>query len=348
MQFCKRICIYLILLLFPTIVNAKILFLAAPTRAEHYAIYVMDDDGSNRTLVYNAKPNIYHVRWSPTGQIVFETGRAFYMINPDGTNLRQLADIKAGIHFFAFSPDGKQIVFVKAERINNKSVRSIQILNIQTQQTRKIKDFDLATDDGVAELDWSPDGKNILFSTPILLGGEKLGNSIYMMDTSGRKLKELLVPPGIGELNISRWHPRWAPDGNRFVYRQSEHTWEERKPGALSHIPKAFRCIICDKAGKTLRKLNVSKNLAASYFAWTDDGKSIIFEGAAYELNAPPPGFGNESPDHIYKYDLLENKLKQLTVNTNEQIVSVDWISDDVLPVSPKGKKKVTWGTLKQ
>ena len=344
----KRICIYLLLLLFPTIVNAKIVFLAAPTRADEYAIYVMDDDGSNRTLVYDAKPNIHDVRWSPTGQITFETRGVFYTINPDGTNLRHLADIKAGVGKFAFSPDGKQIVFVKRERIDNKSVRSIQILDIQTQQTRKIKERQHEADISFAELDWSPNGKDILFSTTILLGGAKLGNSIYMMDTSGKKLKELLVPPVGGELNIARWHPRWAPDGKRFVYRQDEYTWEERKPGVLSEIVKAYRCIICDKAGKTLRKLNVSKNLAASHFAWTDDGKSIIFEGTEDELNEPPPGFGNEPPDHIYKYDLLENKLKQLTANANEQISSVDWISDDVLPVLPKGKKKVTWGKLKQ
>ncbi len=53
MQLCKRICICLILGLLPTLVNAKIVFLAAPTRNEDAAIYVMDDDGSNRTLVYN-------------------------------------------------------------------------------------------------------------------------------------------------------------------------------------------------------------------------------------------------------------------------------------------------------
>ena len=268
MLICKRICIYLLLVLFPTIVNAKILFLAAPTRAEHYAIYVMDDDGSNRTLVYDAKPNIYDARWSPTGQITFETSGVFYMINPDGTNFKQLADIKAGVRDFDFSPDGKQIVFKMIERIDQKSVPSIQILNVQTKKLTKIKDFHPAAGKSVAELDWSPDGKNILFSTPIVLGGEKLGNSIYIMNASGNNEKELLAPPVGGELNIARWYPRWSPDGQQFVYRQNEYTWEERKPGALSNIPKAFRCIICDKAGKTLRKLNVQKDLVASYFAW--------------------------------------------------------------------------------
>ena len=335
MQLCKRICMYLILLLFPTITSAKIVFLAAPTRADHTSIYVMDDDGSNRTLVYDGKPNIYDVRWSPDGQIAFETGDVFYLINPDGTNLKQLADTEAGVYSFDFSPDGKQIVFDRRERIDQKSVQSIQILNVQTRKITKISDL------RVSQVDWSPDGKHILSTTAILLGGEKLGNSIYIMDASGKNAKELLAPPVGGELNIARWHPRWSPDGKQFVYRQSEYTWEERQPGVISHIPKAYRCIICDRAGKTLRKLNVPKNLSATSFAWSDDGKSIIFEAATNELNEPPPGFGKEPPDHIYKYHLQANKLEQLTVNTKEQIVSVDWIDDDVLSVSPQGKKKI-------
>ena len=342
MQLCKRMCICLILGLFPTITSAKIVFLAAPTRADNYSIYVMNDDGSNRTLVYDGKPNIYEVRWSPDGQLVFETGRVFYWINPDGTNLRQLTDTKAGVHSFDFSPDGKQIVFGRRERIDQKAVRSIQILNVQTRKITKISDLRLS------QLDWSPDGKHILSTTSILLGGEKLGNSIYIMDASGKNAKELLAPPGGGELNIARWHPTWSPDGKQFVYRQNEYTWEERQPGVISEIAKAYRCIICDKSGRTLRKLNVPKHLVTSYLAWMDNGKSIIFDGYEYELNEPPPGWGNDTPDHIYKYDLQTNKLVNLTVNMKEDIRSVDWISDDVLPVSPQGKKKVTWGTLKQ
>lgn len=338
MRFCKRICLCLILCLFPTLTRAKIVFLAAPTRADNYSIYVMDDDGSNRTLVYDGRPSIYEVHWSPDGQLAFETRGDFYLMNPDGTNLRRLAQIEGIIEYLTFSPDGKQIMFRLRERIDQKEVQSIQVLNVQTRKLTKIRD--IPAGEGAAHLDWSPDGKNVLFATPIVLGGAKLGNSIYIMDASGKNAKELLSPPGGGELNIARWHPRWSPDGTQFVYRQNEYTWEKRRPGAISNIPKAYRCIICNKAGETLRKLNVPKQLASSYFAWMDKGPSIIFEGTEIELDALPPEFGKEPPDHIYKYHLRTNKLVNLTIGTNEKITSVDWISDDVLPVTPQDKKK--------
>lgn len=343
MRFYKWICPCLILCLFPTLTSAKIVFLAAPTLADNFSIYLMDDDGSNRTLVHDGTPNIYEARWSPNGQLVFTArGGFFYIMNPDGTNLRRLAHIEGSIRSFTLSPDGKHIMFELEERIDQKAVQSIQILNVQTRKIKNISDLN------VSQLDWSPDGKKVLFSTSILLGGAKLGNSIYIMDASGKNVKELLSPPARGELNIARWHPRWSPDSTQFVYRQYEYTWEERKPGVIFEIPKTYRYIICDKTGKTLRRLNVPKNLSASFFAWMDKGKSIIFEGVEDELNGLRPEWGNEPPNHIYKYDLQTNKLMNLTIGTNEQIWAVDWINDDVLPVSPLGKKKVTWGTVKQ
>ena len=48
---------------------------------------------------------------------------------------------------------------------------------------------------------------------------------------------------------------------------------------------------------------------------------------------------GNPDKFEFYRFNLVTGKIVRLTnTPTNEYIM--DWISDDVLPVLPKGKKK--------
>ena len=56
----------------------------------------------------------------------------------------------------------------------------------------------------------------------------------------------------------------------------------------------------------------------------------------------------NVSKFDIYRYHLVTGEIVNLTNNPASDDFSMDWISDDVLPVSPKGKITLTWGTLKQ
>ena len=343
MQLRKLIRISFIFLLFPMIARAKIVFLSASTRqGEDRYIYVMNDDGSNKTLVYDAKPDMWDTRWTPNGQIAFKSRGKIYLINPDGTNLQQLADPGEGrISYFTFSPDGKKVLFKWEERINQKTVWSVRVLNIETGKIRKIADM------LVAFPDWSPDGRYIVYVTPLGLDDGTLGNSLWIMDADGRNRREILSPPVGGALNIARWVPRWSPDSQQIVYTQQNFTWEERKMGILSLIRKALYCVICDKNGNTIRRLNVPKNIQSTSFAWMDGGKSIVFAGWELALNELPPGWGEGLPTKIYKYNLRTNKMVQLTKHPRHN-VDVDWISDDVLSVSPEGKMQTQWGAIKE
>ena len=92
-----------LILMLSTVASAKIVF--DSKRDGVQGIYVMDDDGSNLTLLTDTLSPTFP-RWSPDGkQIVFErqvhphdTQRShLFMMNADGTNLHQLTPPHAAI-----------------------------------------------------------------------------------------------------------------------------------------------------------------------------------------------------------------------------------------------------------
>ena len=79
-----------------------------------------------------------------------------------------------------------------------------------------------------------------------------------------------------------------------------------------------------------------------------DEGKSVVFSArAGIPLNEPLRGDIDIPPCYVYKYHIPTGEITQLT-NDPGWDQTIDWISDDVLPVTPQGKKKVTWGEIKQ
>ena len=76
-----------------------------------------------------------------------------------------------------------------------------------------------------------------------------------------------------------------------------------------------------------------------------DNGKSIVF--SAVEVKLKEPGDGSVwNSYHLYKYQLATGEITRLTAQPLLN-PSLDWISDDVFPVSPKGKHPTQWGKLK-
>ena len=351
MQLWKQVISCIVLILFSTVADAKILFsVRHDIHKGDEGVYVMDDNGDNVTqLLRNDIDEKYEPRWSSNGKrigvrIYHSFHGGLYLMNPDGSNIQKFIgrdELRGNIRQFDFSPDGNSIVFSMNEEINNKNKRSVRVINIRTRKIKKIADAL-----NIAQLDWSPDGKYIIFSTPVQLGGERAGNSIYIMDADGDNIREVLAPPIGGELNIGRWAPKWSSNGKYFVYRQIDYTWEERKPEILSMITKAFRFFIADKDGNTVKRLNIPIDMSCIDIDWMDDDKSVVFTGRKAALNELPLGWGENPPHTIYKYHIETGEMRRLTDFEGDHF-NIDWISDGVLSVSPEGKKPTQWGAIK-
>ena len=331
----------LLLLLFGVVANAKILF--STSGGGPRGIYVMDDDGSNITLLADyGRPSL--PRWSPDGKsIVFKTriSKSIFLMNVDGTNIREITEPPKDARDThpAFSPDGKSIVFKRHVSIDGPDKNSLNVLNLKTGKIKKIAEVD-----GVSP-DWSPDGKYIVCGGAIDVDG--LGSSIWIMNANGSNLRKIIPSQRMDNSILSVSRPRWSPDSQKIVYATMKYHWRNIAPDVDVLIREEFRYIICDKNGNTLKTLNIPKDFEPGTLAWMDNGKSIVFAAAKYLINEPPLPLEQYPIMNIYKYHIATSKLTQLT-DTERDESGVNWISDDVLSVTPKGKMQTQWGKLKK
>ena len=350
----KRNVVLLILLLLglATVAHAKILF--GSKRNGVRGVYIMDDDGSNETLLTEGG-STFPKRWTPDGkQILFVRGirrvSVLFLMNPDGTNIRQLTgDDDTYIGKCSFSPDGKFVVYdgiIKIDNDNEKYV--VKMRNIETGKTEVILDIH------GTHCDWSPDGKHIIFAKPMEIGlaGDIGGNTIWIMGADGHNPRELIPPPvpQADNFTIHRSDPRWSPDGQKVVWTEASHKWEEVPDVGIALFAKAYRYKVYDLKSKNIQQLGIPKDYFPYDIDWMDDGDSVVFSasvGIPVDGHRPLPR-DFEWPHHnIYKYYIKTKKITQLTDHPGEDGV-LYWISDDVLSVTPQGKKKVTWGQVKQ
>ena len=335
-----------LILLIATTSIAKIVF--EQTTNAVSSIYVMEDDGTAATLLTDTLNPIVP-KWSPDGKsIAFARGRHIQsrnisIMNADGTEIRDITvpvrDSRSEWHP-SFSPDGKSIVFSRHEPIADKDKRdSVMVMNLESGKLKKIADL------GINTPEFSPDGNHIVFTTISTLG--VAGGNVWIMEDDGADPRPLLPPPPDNNRIISRWTPRWSPNGKQILYTEDHHTLAVLND-ATHYIPQGYYFFICDRNGKNIQKLRIPNTLRANGHDWMDDGKAIVFCAREAVLKEPPL-IENFKQVKIYKYQIASGKLTTLYVpQGNDNAYNLDWISDDVLSVSAVGKKKVTWGALKQ
>ncbi len=341
---CTLIC-YLFLLM-TTVATAKLVFTSNVDGKN--GIYIMDDNGDNKTLLTDVLEP-WLPRWSPDGkQIVFarqvkdddHRQSHLFLMNSDGTNVRQLTPpIDGWDSQPSFSPDGKSVIFSRTERNDDGYKDSINLVDIVSGQVKQISDLDLQNPL------FSPNGKEIVcVPTQTIAAG---GGNIVIMDIKGNNVREILKPAEQNPplFSVSRDFAVWSPDGKQIIYTEF-HFSLKMVGNTLHQVPKGFFYLICNRNGQLVKRLKISKKLRPMGIDWMDNGESIVFcawEAKLEEVNVEV----DDPPCHIYKYNISSEKTTRLT-NDHVQNYHIDWISDDVLPVSPQGKKKVTWGTLKK
>lgn len=171
-----------------------------------------------------------------------------------------LAEAGWRIESFDWSPDGTRIAFTTMERDRQPSVDAcrLQLLDVQSGAVTDLADCTRLPTFGSQSVDWSPDGRSIVYAGT---GG------IHVIGVDGSHPVQLTEDGG--------GNPTWSPDG-RIAYETA---------GALASVPS-------DGSGAEVVILDGGGRIDGSFPAWSPDGTRLAFLRFADVPGFPSGGTG--------------------------------------------------------
>ena len=287
-------------------------------------IYVMDDDGNNLRKLTNTAYDEARPNWSPDGRsiafarIMTPLGAwpqivNIFLMDADGQGERQLTDWQGGDFYPIFTPDGEHLTFSRSPQGGESTLAAIHLAS---------GDLGIYVDAHVDTPDWSPDGKTIVYGQ---------GRDIYTMTAAGKNAKLLLRPLAVDIIG-HRTNPKWSPDGRSVLYIEDVYSPEL--------LPVSNGVFIYHLSSRTQERLSIPKAWRVHSVDWMGDKNTIVL--SADEVGIKTQKRGNYN---IYRYHLPSKTVTQLTHLPGASF-SVDWV-EGPLEVSPKKKKVVRWGAIK-
>jgi Tol biopolymer transport system component len=239
------------------------------------------------------------------GKIPVDCGRGeIAVVDADGSHLRVLTHDKVTETSPRWSPDGRQIAFVRP-RAHTSS--QIWLMNADGSHQRVLVRSAIAPElygeDEVPSLDWSPNGRQIVFSA--FTGGNGGRTQLYLASVRTGHVSRLTYAAA------GATDPVWSPDGRWIafvgavapdrIYLLSTKTHRIHVLGNatgmnLGWSPDSSR-LAFNSHGK-LELLNVvtrhyrSLGLYGDQPSWSPDGQWIVFVAGDYVKEIRPDGTG--------------------------------------------------------
>ncbi len=180
------------------------LFVARPDGSE--VTFLASPSGTNSPLPGTGKD----VTWSPDGKQL-----AFISATP-GAETAEASGDPMVITRYLYKPDAGEGI----TRFNDNQRLHIFVVDVSTKQVRQLTQGN--TDEH--SIDWSPDGKEILFASNREPNQDEFFNyDIFALKTADNTVRRLTAT------EYNEYEPLWSPDGKRIVFRGTRRGLTDRE-----------------------------------------------------------------------------------------------------------------------
>jgi dipeptidyl aminopeptidase/acylaminoacyl peptidase len=282
-------------------------------------IYLANTDGgSSQQITYGEKSST-NPKWSPDGNsIAFTSNRKdnknnLYLLRLNGGEAEPLTDLKGNVANFDWSPDGNWIVYsitdlkTDEEEKNdkgkndfrwvdeNQKMSRLYVLPVTKDANGKREPRKLTSENyNVGGFDWSPDGRQIIFSHVKTAGANDWTTAdVSLVEVSSGKVTPFVKTPA------AESSPVFSPDGKFVAMLVSDVPVRWAQSGMINIFPTT---------GGAPKVLAASFDGQPNVAGWSPDGKRIYFSEAK--------GTGTR----VYTLDVAANKITE--INETDEVLS--------------------------
>jgi dipeptidyl aminopeptidase/acylaminoacyl peptidase len=248
------------------------LFVARPDGSE--VTYLVSSEGTNSPLPGTGKD----YTWSPDGKQI-----AFISSTPGAEAVEASGDPMV-ITRYLYKPDAGEGM----TRFNDNLRLHIFVVDVSTKQARQLTQGN--TDEH--SIDWSPDGKEILFVSNREPNQDEFFNyDVFALKVSDNSIRRLTAT------EFNEYEPLWSPDGKRIVFRGTRRGITDRETTMEdTHV------WVTNADGSERREIGAVLDNRQGAPRWAPDGSAVYFtiqeRGSNHLVRLPISG---GKPEYVVK-----------------------------------------------